>query len=93
MKSTPVRNARMTAQGCRCRHFKSSTFIQCRLTTRSTGPLAGGAHAPSARGRLAWFVRQRPYYDRKTLVGHSRADVVRLHKPPRRGDRSVDTAQ
>ena len=27
------------------------------LTTRSTGPLAGGAHAPSARGRLAWFVR------------------------------------
>src|SRR5439155_16772325 len=27
------------------------------LTTRSTGPLAGGAGAPSARGRLAWFVR------------------------------------
>jgi len=26
------------------------------LTTRSTGPLAGGACAPSARGRLAWFV-------------------------------------
>ena len=24
---------------------------------RSTGPLAGGAFAPSARGRLAWFVR------------------------------------
>src|SRR6266545_3537860 len=29
------------------------------LTTRSTGPLAGGAYAPSARGRLAWFVRHR----------------------------------
>jgi hypothetical protein len=27
------------------------------LTARSTGPLAGGASAPSARGRLAWFVR------------------------------------
>jgi len=26
-------------------------------TPRSTGPLAGGAGAPSARGRLAWFVR------------------------------------
>jgi hypothetical protein len=25
------------------------------LTTRSTGPLAGGACAPSARRRLAWF--------------------------------------
>ena len=32
--------------------------INCRLTSRSTGPLAGGAHAPSARGRLAWFVRR-----------------------------------
>ena len=28
----------------------------CHLTTRSTGPLAGGACAPSARDRLAWFV-------------------------------------
>jgi len=24
--------------------------------SRSTGPLAGGAYAPSARGRLAWSV-------------------------------------
>jgi len=30
-----------------------STFIQCRLTACSTGPLAGGAGALSARGRLA----------------------------------------
>src|SRR5204863_6252735 len=30
------------------------------LTSRSTGPLAGGAYAPSARRRLAWFVRPRP---------------------------------
>src|SRR5947199_10755504 len=30
----------------------------CRLTSRSTGPLAGGAGAPSARRRLAWFVRR-----------------------------------
>src|SRR6266536_356042 len=28
------------------------------LTSRSTGPLAGGAYAPSARRRLAWFVRR-----------------------------------
>src|SRR5947207_12263481 len=27
------------------------------LTTRSSGLLGGGACAPSARGRLAWFVR------------------------------------
>jgi len=31
--------------------------IACALTSRSRGRLAGGAHAPSARGRLAWFVR------------------------------------
>ncbi|TMH32545.1 MAG: DUF5076 domain-containing protein [Betaproteobacteria bacterium] len=40
----------------------------CRLTTRSTGPLAGGAGAPSARGRLAWFVRPTPYPPMRTLV-------------------------
>jgi len=29
------------------------------LTSCSSGPLAGGAnYAPSARGRLAWFVRR-----------------------------------
>jgi hypothetical protein len=28
----------------------------CGLTSRSIGPLAGGACAPSARRRLAWFV-------------------------------------
>src|SRR5437762_13013430 len=31
--------------------------MSCNLTSRSTGRLAGGAYAPSARRRLAWFVR------------------------------------
>src|SRR6266498_5732651 len=40
------------------------------LTTRSTGPLAGGAYAPSARGRLAWFVRRRRGLASRKLVCH-----------------------
>src|SRR5215470_5011672 len=44
------------------------------LTTRSTGPLAGGAYAPSARGRLAWFVRP---HTRNEALSHGPKDVRR----------------
>src|SRR5437763_17110601 len=48
-----------------------------RLTSRSTGLLAGGAGAPSARSRLAWFVRRHsdsPPYARRLVTFPSVAD-------------------
>ena len=57
------------------------TRRSCRLTTRSTGPLAGGAGAPSARGRLAWFIRphtsrHREKVDRRCFIRDLAAILV-----------------
>jgi len=61
----------------------SKTWLQRALTPRSTGPLAGGAGAPSARGRLAWFVRRHaPTIQRcRSSVGYwpTRPNLLGLH--------------
>src|SRR5947208_3328982 len=48
----------------------------CALTTRSTGLLAGGAYAPSARRRLAWFVR--PHHFPVNAEGSANRDSGRF---------------
>jgi hypothetical protein len=48
-----------------CARLAILVLSECRPTTRPTGPLAGVAATPYARGRLAWFVGN----IRMTIIG------------------------